>query len=193
VCPENPFGTRVHPVTATSVTGTLSAEDVVRLQAAAADDPRTEVLVQLLLGEGMRLAEVLALDHADVSGPRNAKRLRIRRRGESVSVALDRAVSRSIGALERTTCDPGPLFIGPSRGRAGSTRLTRFGADHLLKQAAKAAGIEQPVSANVLRRTHVTHAEQDGVPIDDIRRSMGHLDVRTTRRYLTPQQPTSPT
>ena len=65
-------------------------------------------------------------------------------------------------------------------------RLTRFGADHLIKQAATAARIERPVSANVLRRTHVATAERAGVPIDDIRHTMGHIDVRTTRRYMEP-------
>jgi site-specific recombinase XerD len=84
------------------------------------------------------------------------------------------------------------LFTGPSRGRAGAVRLTRFGADHLIKQAATSAGIERPVSANVLRRTHVTTAQRAGVPIDDIRHTMGHTDVRTTRRYLQPSETEQP-
>jgi hypothetical protein len=38
----------------------------------------------------------------------------------------------------------------------------------------------------VLRRTHVSIAQRDGVSLDDIRQTMGHRDVRTTRRYLDP-------
>lgn len=189
LCAHNPLGSRPQAVAATSATGTLTPAEVARLHGAAAGDPRTAALVRLLIGGGMRLAEILALDHADVSGPRHAKLLRIVRHGGAVSVELDRAGSRSIGDLARSTDSPGPLFIGPSRGRAGSTRLTRFGADHLIKQAATAAGIERPVSANVLRRTHVTTAQRAGVSIDDIRQTMGHIDVRTTRRYLTPPGP----
>ena len=185
---DNPLGARPTAAMTTSATGVLDAAEVARLESVAARDPRTAVLVQLLLGEGMRLAEVLGLDHADVTGPRTAKRLRVVRHGEPISVTLDRASSRSMSALESTTRSPGPLFVGPSRGRAGATRLTRFGADHLLKQAAAASGIRQAVSANVLRRTHVTNAQRDGVAIDDIRRTMGHLDARTTRRYLEPAE-----
>ena len=140
--------------------------------------------MQLLLGEGMRLAEILGLDHVDVSGTRKAKRLRVVRHGDEVIIPLDHSASRSMADLQRTSRAPGPLFVGPSRGRAGSTRLTRFGADHLLKQAAASADIQQPVSANVLRRTHVSNAQRDGRALDDIRRGMGHRDVRTTRRYL---------
>jgi integrase/recombinase XerD len=193
LCADNPLGSRPQAVAATSATGALTPAEVARLYGAAAGDPRTAALVRLLIGGGMRLAEILALDHADVSGPRHARQLRIVRHGGAASVALDRAGSRSIGDLQRSTVSPGPLFIGPSRGRAGSTRLTRFGADHLIKQAATAAGIERPVSANVLRRTHVTTAQRAGVPIDDIRHTMGHIDVRTTRRYLTPPGSDQPT
>ena len=193
LCAQNPFGARSQATAATSSTSSLTAEDVARLEQAAAHDPRTAVLVQLLLAQGMRLVEILGLDHADVSGPRTARRLRVPRHGGVVSVVLDPAGSRSLDALERTTGSPGPLFLGPARGRAGSVRLTRFGADHLLKQAAAAAGIDRPVSANVLRRTHVTNAQRERVPIDDIRQTMGHLDVRTTRRYLTPADVNQPT
>jgi site-specific recombinase XerD len=186
VCRENPLGTRREALPVESMTGVLTSRESDDLLEASTLDARTAVLVQLLLSEGMRLSEVLALDHGDVSGGTAKKRLRVRRHGRSIDLALDRTSSRSIARLQRaTTDDEGPLLTGPSRaGR--SARLTRFGADHLLKQAAAAAGIQRPVSANVLRRTHVTMAQLAGVHIDDIRQRMGHRDVRTTRRYLQP-------
>ena len=192
LCHDNPFGARRQTLTTESGTGTLTATEVALLRAASTSDPRTDVLVQLLVDEGLRLAEVLALDHADVSGSRHAKRLRVVRHGRATSIELDRSASQSVGALQRSSTDPGPLFTGPGRGRAGSIRLTRFGADHLLKRAAAAAGITRPLSANVLRRTHVTTAQRAGTPIDEIRQRMGHRDVRTTRRYLAPTNTNQP-
>ena len=186
LCRDNPFGQGRQGVVTTSDTATLTVAEVTLLRNASASDPRTDVLVQLMLGEGFRLAEVLALDHADVTGPRHAKRLRVVRHGEITNIELDRSASHSMGELERSSPKPGPLLTGRSHGRPGPIRLTRFGADHLLKQAAAAAGIRRTVSANVLRRTHVTTAQRAGVPIEEIRRSMGHRDVRTTRRYLAP-------
>lgn len=191
-CDQNPFGSRPPAAAAPSETPSLTPGEVSRLREASAVEPRTDVLVHLLLGEGLRLAEVLALDHADVSGSRHAKRLRIVRHGNPAAVELDRAASQSVGALERSSPKPGPLFTGPSRGRSGPARLTRFGADHLLKQAAASAGIERPVSSNVLRRAHVATAQSAGATIDEIRRNMGHRDVRTTRRYLAPGIPNQP-
>jgi site-specific recombinase XerD len=192
LCHDSPFGIRPQSAAGASETATLTPTAGAWLRVGSASDSRTDVLVQLLLGEGLRLAEVLALDHADVSGPRHAKRLRLVRHGNARSITLDEPASQSMGELERCSSKPGPLFTGPSRGSAGPMRLTRFGADHLLKQAAAAAGIRRPVSANVLRRTHVTSAQHAGVPIDEIRRKMGHRDVRTTRRYLAPTNPNNP-
>ena len=117
---------------------------------------------------------------------------RVVRHGDISNIELDRSGSHSMGALERSSSKPGPLLTGRSHGRPGPIRLTRFGADHLLKQAAAEAGIPRPVSANVLRRTHVTTAQRAGVPIEEIRQSMGHRDVRTTRRYLSPTNTQKP-
>jgi site-specific recombinase XerD len=185
-CNQNPFGSRPQQVPAESATGVLTPRESDDLRQASCGDVRTAVLVQLLLSEGMRLSEVLGLDHDDVSGGSGAKRLRVRRHGRPIDLTVDRDSSRSIDRLQRAlTHGDGPLLTGPRRaGRP--TRLTRFGADHLLKQAATAAGIERPVSANVLRRTHVATAQRAGVHIEDIRQRMGHRDVRTTRRYLQP-------
>jgi integrase/recombinase XerD len=186
-CAESPFGVphQAHP--SESATGVLTRAESDRLRDAAGLDVRTAVLVQLLLGEGMRLTEVLGLDRRDVSGSARSKRLRIRRHGRPLEISVESTSSRSIDRLQRaeTADSDGPLLTGPARG-GRSTRLSRFGADHLLKQAAIDAGIERAVSANVLRRTHVTIAHRAGVHIEDIRQRMGHRDLRTTRRYLPP-------
>jgi len=192
LCRDNPFGYRPQPLTTPSETATLTPIEVARLREASVHDKRTDVLVELLLGEGLRLAEVLALDHADVAGPRHAKRLQVVRHNRPTSIALGRSASRSVAELERSSPTPGPLLTGPFRGRGGPIRLTRFGADHLLKEAAAAAGIQHPLSANVLRRTHVAIAQRKGVPIEEIRQTMGHRDVRTTRRYLAPVHTNNP-
>jgi integrase/recombinase XerD len=186
---DNPLGTRGTAVGESSDTVVLTREEVARLYDAAMLDPRTGVLVHLLLGEGLRLGEVLEIDHDDVSGSAAAKRVRVRRHGRSLTFELGPGGSRSIARLQRaSTAGSGPLLTGPDRGSAGPLRLTRYGADHLLKRAAERAHIERRVSANVLRRTHVSNAQRAGVHIEDIRHRMGHRDVRTTRRYLAPQR-----
>lgn len=121
------------------------------LAVAAATDVRLDALVSLLVFDGLKLGEALALDVDDVRGrpPRVAVAVH-RRSGGSRRVELadrsGRAVQRCAGGRAGE-----PLFV--SRSSAGARRLTRFGADHLLKQLAPDAA--EPPSVNALRRFHL--------------------------------------
>lgn len=187
-CAANPFAPRPPAAPTASDTAMLDADEVQRLFDASQFDPRAAVLVQLLLAEGMRLSEVLALDVPDVGGTTRERCLRVRRHGREVVLTLTPSSTRAITRLQRRSDGEGPLLTVRNRQGRRPTRLSRFGADLLIKRAASSAGIDQRVSANVLRRTHVARAHLAGVHIDDISRRMGHRDVRTTRRYLTPEQ-----
>ena len=60
----------------------------------------------------------------------------------------------------------GPLLLGERRPRHAD-RLTRFGIDYVVKQAAQAAGLAGTVSRNTLRRRYVVAAHARGVDLDD--------------------------
>lgn len=186
-CADSPFIRRRTATQARSGTEAMTSTEVRRLYAAIAGDARLSLLVRLLLDEGLRLSEVLALDHDDVDGSPRARRLRIIRHGRKRAVPVSTATSKVIGRLRRSTTN-GPLLTRVRQGEPTREpeRLTRFGADFLLKQAAESAGIDHVVSANVLRATHAAMAHDAGEHIDDIRDRMGHRDVRTTRRYIAP-------
>lgn len=161
----------------------LDEDDALRLlDAAAAVGPKAVVLVALLMLEGMKLAEALGLDIEQLAGSGWAMRATVTRRGGEEDLALDgrtvRAIRDYLGG--RTS---GPLLIGERPVRERSSRLTRFGADFLLKRAATVAGLT-PVSANTLRRTYITLSHRDGVAVDHIARRVGHASARDTQRYL---------
>lgn len=77
----------------------------------------------------------------------------------------------------------GPVLRSSSPSGEGF-RLTRFGADYLIKQVDDAAGLGATLSANGLRRAHIAGEHSAGVSLDDIGRRVGHNDVRTTVRLL---------
>lgn len=153
------------------------------VSASALVGPKCMALVHLLLVDGNKLGELLAADADQVLRAGQRVVAMSLPRGEvRADVALDprtcRAVSVYLGS--RTT---GPLFQGDSPTRA-TTRLTRFGADYLVKKATEVAGLGRPVSANTLRRTHITVAHAAGESLASIRARLGHADVRTTQRHL---------
>jgi integrase/recombinase XerD len=138
-----------------SPTVQLSEDAVASYRAAAAAlDPRLEALVALLVSDGLKVAEALALDIDDVSGKPPAITITLRRRGETKRLVLDhdsaRAVRRCIGKRRS-----GPLFVNERSAKSDApSRLTRFGADHLIRQLRTDDAAEQ-LTANALRRFHI--------------------------------------
>jgi site-specific recombinase XerD len=150
---------------------------------AAALDPRLDALVALLVCDGLKIGEALALDIEDVTGKPPKTSVTIRRRGVSKQVMLDtrtaRAVLRCAGPRRR-----GPLFTSNRSAAADSPRrLTRFGADHLIRQLTTDKATR--VTANELRRFHITANHAAGADIDSVRDRAGLADVRSVRRYVT--------
>jgi hypothetical protein len=81
-----------------------------------------------------------------------------------------------------------PLFISDHRARTRTPqRLSRFGADHLLRQLRDSN--DERVTANELRRYYITSQHQNGVALDDLRDDAGLSDTRGVTRFLTKQQP----
>lgn len=131
--------------------------------AAGRHGPKVAALVALLLWDGFKLREALALDVEHVEEIDDGRRLgrplraRVVRRGAAVAVALD---DRSAAAIRTYVGDRdgGPLLLGNSPTLEPGLRLSRFGADYLLKRAAQGAGLGGAVSANTLQRTFRRHA-----------------------------------
>jgi site-specific recombinase XerD len=161
----------------------LTRREASALMSSARDiGPKVVVLVALLLVEGLKLAEVLGLnvEHLDAGG--RTMRATVTRRGTPHSVGLSRRTARAITA-HLAGRSGGPLLVGDSPTQDGRSRLTRFGADFLLKRAAAGAGLD-PLSANTLRRTYIAASHRDGATVGHIAERVGHADPRATRRYL---------
>ncbi|MEP7203173.1 MAG: site-specific integrase [Ilumatobacteraceae bacterium] len=188
---SNPLDAASRPSTEssdTSPTPLLSSQSVKNyLAKAAALDTRLEALVSLLVFDGLKLGEALALDVDDLSGRPPNVILSIRRHDSIEQVALhditSRAVRRCAGDREGE-----PLFTNARRSLPEGTRrrLTRFGADHLIKQLR--TDEDGPLTTNALRRFHVTASQAAGTALDRVRERAGLTDVRSLRRYLGPQR-----
>jgi site-specific recombinase XerD len=163
---------------------TLDDHELAALVGAATDlGPKTAALVALLALDGMKLGEVLAVDVPRVRLADDPVAVELTRRGRRTAVAITpetaTAVTAYVAARRR-----GPLFLGDSAVADRSTRLTRFGADFLIKRAAVAAGIAKPVSASMLRRSYMDAAHRAGTPLADIADHVGHREVRETARIV---------
>jgi len=167
-----------------SMTVQLSNEAVASCRAvAAALDPRLEALVALLVSDGLKVNEALALDIADVSGRPRASTIAVRRRGTIRKIRLDpataQALRRCVGSRRS-----GPVFVSERSSQSDTpSRLTRFGADHLIRQLRTDDATEQ-VTANALRRFHISTRQAGGAALEEVRDSAGLADVRGVRRFV---------
>ncbi len=183
--PSVATGTRTRSTATSSPTVPLDAHERTHLlDTLAAQPSAAQVLVAMLLLDGLKLDEVLRLDAAGLHG-----------RPPAVHVVVPRVDPHRV-ALHPTTAAvvtrhlagrrDGPLLTSASRREPPGSRLTRHGADYLVRRAGVGAGLSAPLTSNVLRRTYAAHAHAEGRSLRDIALRMGHDDPRSTRRYLSP-------
>jgi site-specific recombinase XerD len=117
--------------------------------------------VTLVALDGMKLGEVLAIDVDDVRLAAQSASVVLRRGGRRQEVPVTARTSQALAAYiaDRRS---GPLFLGDSAVAHEPARLTRFGADFIIKRAASVAGIDKPVSATLLRRSLLRQQEEGG-------------------------------
>jgi integrase/recombinase XerD len=168
----------------------LEADELASLVRAAQHlGPKTAALVALLALDGIKLNEALAADIPSVHLARGAARattgswLGVDRRGKQARVAITGHSAQLLGQYIAARRQ-GPLFLGDSATGDHSSRLTRFGADYLIKRAGVAAELPRSVSANVLRRSYVDAALRAGTALGDVTQHLGHRETRQTTRLI---------
>ncbi len=153
-------------------------EAVALLDAAAATGPRDHALVCLLLVNGLRVSEALAINIEDFDSQRGHTTITVIGKG-----GIRRTVPlapRTLGALrsaagERTS---GALIVDHHQ-----CRLNRHQAHRVVARLARQASIAKKISPHSLRHAMVTLALEAGVPIHVVQDAAGHASPETTRRY----------
>ena len=69
---------------------------------------------------------------------------------------------------------------------AGSARLLTSSATRVQRAAAAKTGLAGKVTPHVLRHCYATHAHEAGAAARNLQEAMGHTQLETTMRYLTP-------
>jgi len=75
------------------------------------------------------------------------------------------------------------LSVDPRSGAVRRHHLDESGLQKAIRQAARRAGISQPVSPHTLRHSFATHLLQAGYDIRTVQELLGHKDVKTTMIY----------
>ena len=151
-------------------------------RASVASGPRSAALVGLILHEGLKLGETIALDVGEVDFTARPAAVMLRRRATTVEVQLGRRTTTQLVQLIGQRRG-GPVFESESAGSVGA-RLTRFGADYLIKAVGQRASLTTPLTTNELRSTHIAMSRRSGESPAAIHLRLGHRSIQTTNRYI---------
>lgn len=180
----------------TGTTPSFSKQQARQLLDAPPDDTvqglRDRALLAVGLQVGSRRAEIASLAVGDFYQDQGYWALRITLKGGTTNVVSvnPQTAKRIIAYLDAAghKNDPeAPLFL-PVRGNQKVNDTYRHLhpdqiARILRKWVRKALGVERGFSAHSMRATFATRALENGCPLEDVQRDMGHADPSTTKLY----------
>jgi integrase/recombinase XerD len=188
VLPPGPLDLLVRPhVAITSANRVLNHPELLRLvEAACRIGPRAHAAVLTLAETGLRVSELAEARWQDLyrdSQGRLGLWITYGKGGKARPVAIKppvfAALAKAHGSDQLAARDPRPLLAN-QRGK----HFTQRGLGKIVRQAARRAGIDKPVSPHWLRHSHFTLAALNGAPVYTIQSSAGHAHIESNERYL---------
>jgi site-specific recombinase XerD len=138
---------------------------------------RDELMFQLMLGTGIRVGSLIALNVEDIDFKSGTMRIRAKGGVEQI-VYLNAVLRRELFCHIKTLAGPGALF------RSGETRrIGRRQVQMRFTHWRNRAGLGRGYSAHCLRHTFATRLYQETHDLHLVREALGHAGVRTTQRY----------
>jgi len=166
--------------------------DEVRRLVDAAERVRDRAVMMVMVGAGLRVAEVSALDIPDFQEGEEGWIIHVRagKGNRDRLIPVDPEVVTSVEEYlldtGRVHGGKGPLLLAEDRalGARESPRVSCQGIRKALGKAAQAARIAKRVTPHALRHTFAIEALRTHRDVVAVSKLLGHKDVRTTMIYL---------
>jgi len=146
---------------------------------------RDVAILETLYGGGLRVGELVALNHGDVGLADGMMRVRGKGKKERIvpagrcAVAAIRAYLSPGGRDAPRRRDPNALFVNARDGGRLTTRSVR----RILKRHALVAGLSPELSPHALRHSFATHMLSNGADMRSVQELLGHENLSTTQIY----------
>lgn len=161
----------------------LSVEDMARL-IEAADGLYHRTMVMMLYSTGMRSAELLQLQVADIDSRRMLIHIRQGKGGRDRYVPLSPTLLATLRVYYRWLRPQTWLFPGTVHNWRADKPITKRVLWDAVVNAAKRAGLRRRVSPHLLRHSYATHLLESGADLRTIQLLLGHVNIRHTALYL---------
>jgi site-specific recombinase XerD len=139
---------------------------------------RFRALVEVLLGTGARISEILSLDRSDVSLEHREAKIVGKGNKQRTLFFTERSLEWLGRYLAKRQDDERPLFVG-----SGERRLVYDAVKTAFQRFEQRSAVGKTITAHILRHTMATTLLFNGCPIGHIRALLGHERLDTTCRY----------
>jgi integrase/recombinase XerD len=163
----------------------LSPKEVEQLiQSAASRLHRIWLLI--LYATGMRREELVQLRVSDIDSDRMLIRIRQGKGSKDRDVMLSPKLLEELREYWRSASPKPKTYLFPSKGTDpnGAVPMTSKSVWDAVQQAATRAGLDKHVRPHTLRHCFATHLLESGADLRTIQLLLGHVDLKTTSRYL---------
>jgi site-specific recombinase XerD len=175
------LGILVKPPTAKNrLAERILTESEVQLVINNTTNGRDRAIIRLLYFAGLRVSELCGLKWRDLKSRGDGGQLTVFGKGDKTrTVLVGKSIWREIQQLKDYAHKDDPVFVSAKGGH-----LCRSMVFHIVKNAAKRAGLEGNVSPHWLRHSHASHSLDRGAPIHLLQKTLGHSSVAITEMYL---------
>jgi integrase/recombinase XerD len=144
---------------------------------------RVHAFVRLMRFSGLAIRDAVTLEKEEIKWDINAKLHRVvtnrQKTGTHVSVLIPPDVAAEVIAAMKLNKNPKYAFWNTGTGKP-QTAVTNW--QHDLRQAFRAAGMEDG-HPHQLRDTFAVALLEQGVPLEEVSKLLGHESIKTTERY----------
>lgn len=146
--------------------------------------PRMRVVVQLLIGCGLRVSELCELKASDVHLDLDAPYLTVIGKGDKErSIPIPDEIVGALRDQEAILPSLSGYFVGVEHSNK-IVPYTPSGIYRMIQKMMQGAGIvKERMSPHVLRHTYATRQLHGGVPVAILKMWMGHESITTTAKY----------
>ncbi len=151
---------------------------------------RDRVILELLYGSGIRNAELVGLDLADIHWANGTILVRGKGKkerqvplGDAAVAALRSYLSERAARLLAAGKRSEALLLGARLKSGGTGRLTTRSVGRIVKRIAIAHGMAAETHPHTLRHAFGTHMLEEGADLRAIQEMLGHERLSTTQRY----------
>lgn len=153
---------------------------------------RNRAMLEVMLGAGLRVSEVVALMPRDVDLAAGTVRVNLGKGSKDRIVPVDQETVAWLQAWSEKRAALGhnarsPVFCAvrstaPGNNQVGQA-ITARTVQRLISRLAQRAGIDKQVTPHTLRHTYATRLLDRGFTIREVQELLGHSDVSTTMVY----------